>query len=244
MTPGMAMTATALLVGLATWLLLLPPARSVVARAGLRDRVHPTKPAAQQPVGSRLRLPAVLLAGLGLGLGLDGVTGWVMAVAAAVALDRWTARAVPRAERDRVRHRESALPGLVDLLVACLRAGATIPAAMTAVVPAAPPDLADELGAVVDRLARGATPAEAWVAAPDLQLVGRVLQRSAVTGAPAADLLDALADDLRQHRRASWLDQAGRLGVKAAAPLGLCFLPGFALLGVAPVVVGLASNYW
>jgi hypothetical protein len=31
------------------------------------------------------------------------------------------------------------------------------------------------------------------------------------------------------------------VGVKAVAPLGLCFLPAFVLLGIIPVVAGLAS---
>lgn len=233
----------ALLAASAVWLLL--PAPSTLAR--LTGRVSggsEPEAAERSPLTLRARRPAALLAGLGLALVVGGTTGWLAGAAAAVALDRWTARAAPRAERDRTRRRQAALPGVVDLLVACLRAGAGIPAAVAAVVPAAPPDLAGELRGVVDRMARGATPAEAWAAAPDLRAVARVLERSAVTGAPAAELLDALAVDLRQRRRAEWLDQAGRLGVKAAAPLGLCFLPGFALLGVAPVVVGLAGQLW
>lgn len=32
-----------------------------------------------------------------------------------------------------------------------------------------------------------------------------------------------------------------RVGVLAVAPLGLCFLPAFVLLGIVPVVVGLAG---
>ena len=34
---------------------------------------------------------------------------------------------------------------------------------------------------------------------------------------------------------------ARRVGVLAVAPLGLCFLPAFVLLGVVPVVIGLAG---
>jgi hypothetical protein len=34
-----------------------------------------------------------------------------------------------------------------------------------------------------------------------------------------------------------------RAGVLAAAPLGLCFLPAFVLVGVVPVVTGLAGSF-
>lgn len=34
-----------------------------------------------------------------------------------------------------------------------------------------------------------------------------------------------------------------RAGVLATAPLGLCFLPAFVLIGVVPVVIGLTSRF-
>ncbi len=36
--------------------------------------------------------------------------------------------------------------------------------------------------------------------------------------------------------------RAQRAGVLITAPLGLCFLPAFLVLGVAPVVIGLAGE--
>ena len=45
---------------------------------------------------------------------------------------------------------------------------------------------------------------------------------------------DALADAAEAR--------AQRAGVLIAAPLGLCFLPAFLVLGVAPVVIGLAGE--
>jgi hypothetical protein len=35
---------------------------------------------------------------------------------------------------------------------------------------------------------------------------------------------------------------AQRVGVHAVAPLALCFLPAFVLLGIVPLVVGLAQQ--
>jgi Flp pilus assembly protein TadB len=194
---------------------------------------------------ARFRRPAVALAAVGAAALVGGAAGWLVAALLAVGLDRWTARAQPRSVVAAGRSRTAALPPAVDLLAACLRAGADPQGALAAVVPALPGDLADDLAAVVARTERGATTAEAWEPVPpDLAALARVFVRSAATGAPAADLLDALASDLRSRRRAQWLDDARAVGVKAAAPLGLCFLPGFAVLGVLPVVVGLAGQLW
>jgi pilus assembly protein TadC len=63
------------------------------------------------------------------------------------------------------------------------------------------------------------------------------MARSLDTGAPAAEALTRLADDLRRERR-TLADQAARsVGVRAAAPLGLCFLPAFVLVGIVPSIV-------
>jgi hypothetical protein len=50
-----------------------------------------------------------------------------------------------------------------------------------------------------------------------------------------------LAAEVRAERRSAAEQAARRVGVLAVAPLGLCFLPAFLLLGVVPVVVGLAG---
>ena len=50
-----------------------------------------------------------------------------------------------------------------------------------------------------------------------------------------------MAADVRAEYRSAAEQAARRVGVLAVAPLGLCFLPAFVLLGVVPVVVGLAG---
>jgi len=35
---------------------------------------------------------------------------------------------------------------------------------------------------------------------------------------------------------------SGRVGVRAAVPLGLCLLPAFLLIGIVPVVAGLVAD--
>jgi pilus assembly protein TadC len=51
--------------------------------------------------------------------------------------------------------------------------------------------------------------------------------------------VERLADELARSARAEVEDRARAVGVKAALPLGLCLLPAFLLLGIAPLVAGL-----
>lgn len=69
----------------------------------------------------------------------------------------------------------------------------------------------------------------------------RALSRAADGGAPVAAAVARLAAEARLDARARGEQAARRVGVVAVAPLGLCFLPAFVLLGVVPVVVGLAA---
>jgi hypothetical protein len=47
-----------------------------------------------------------------------------------------------------------------------------------------------------------------------------------------------LAEELRERARADVEERARSIEVKAAAPLGLCLLPAFVVLGVVPMVAG------
>ena len=60
-------------------------------------------------------------------------------------------------------------------------------------------------------------------------------------GAPVAAAVSRLAAEVRAEGRGAAEQAARRVGVLAVAPLGLSFLPAFVLLGVVPVVVGLAG---
>ena len=60
--------------------------------------------------------------------------------------------------------------------------------------------------------------------------------------APVATAVSRLADDVRAEGRSAAEQAARRVGVLAVAPLGLCFLPAFVLLGVVPVVIDLFSG--
>ncbi|WP_083881934.1 MULTISPECIES: type II secretion system F family protein [unclassified Curtobacterium] len=67
-----------------------------------------------------------------------------------------------------------------------------------------------------------------------------VLARRA--GVPAAALLRAAAEDVRDDAAGAALAAAERLAVRLVLPLGVCVLPAFVLVGVVPVVVGVLSS--
>jgi pilus assembly protein TadC len=77
---------------------------------------------------------------------------------------------------------------------------------------------------------------------PVLGPVGRAIVRAEDTGAPVADSLQHLVDDLQRDRVIDTEDVARRVAVRSAVPMGLCFLPAFVLVGVTPTVVGAFST--
>jgi Flp pilus assembly protein TadB len=194
-----------------------------------------------QPQETRVLLPAAALAGFGAWALLGGLVGVIAGAGVAGAVIGF----VPRLETRSVRlHRErmaADLPLGVDLLAACLAAGRPPDQALGAVCSAVGGPLATELGVVSVRLRLGADPVGLWrdVARHPSPLtpLGRTMARSIETGAPVVDGLRLLAADLRRHRRATTEQRARQVAVRAAAPLGLCFLPAFVLVGVVPAVV-------
>jgi pilus assembly protein TadC len=148
------------------------------------------------------------------------------------------------------------LPLACDLLAGCLASGATLPAAAAASAAALGGPLADRLGEVSARLRLGAPPPEAWAAfarAPGrgpaarehrraLGDVSRAVSAAAESGAPLSDVLAGLAEDARARALLAARLRARAVGVRAVLPLGLCFLPAFVLLGVVPLVAGMAGQ--
>ena len=169
--------------------------------------------------------------------------GLVVGLLVAVWAPAWLARLEPRGVRRQREARQAELPMVLDLLAACLAAGGAPAASMRAVASASRTTLSADLDAVARSLRTGATPAEAFAAVPeDLAPLARVFERSGRTGAGVAQLLVSASDQLRAEVRAARLDAARRMGVTTAAPLGLCFLPGFVVLGLVPVVIGLVQS--
>jgi tight adherence protein B len=128
-----------------------------------------------------------------------------------------------------------------DLLAAALSAGLTIPGALQAVARCWPGPAGRSLGQVGTRLARGDEWAAAW-AGRDPAGLEAALAVGWRSGVGCAGLLAAFkAGLLRSQQRAALL-AAGRAGVWLMAPLGLCYLPSFMALGLAPLLISLARG--
>ncbi len=105
-----------------------------------------------------------------------------------------------------------------------------------------PVELLDSVAAM---LRLGADPVTAWRGVEhneDLAPIAAAACRSAAGGGTLAQAVREHASQLRQQTAAADLRSAGRAGVLMTAPLGVCFLPAFLCLGLAPVVVGLLGQ--
>jgi len=184
-----------------------------------------------------------VLLGLGVAVIVGGLPGVAAAVGVAVAADQLLGRLEPRAARLRRQRMAADAPVAADLLAACLLAGSPPANAAAAVADALGGPVGEELRGVVSALRLGADPVLAWAAlggVPALSQLGRGLARALDSGAPLADSVARLADDQRAALRWAAEEEARKVGVRAAAPLGVCFLPAFVLVGVVPLVAGAA----
>lgn len=242
----------AALCGLSVALALRPPRRlaagagdraaSSTDSAALSSTVVPWSSGAAARAGPAS--PAVLAFGAACGAWFL-VGGWPgVPVGAGVGVVAW--RVLSRREPAELRRRREALqrgiPLTVDLLAASLSSGSAPAGAMANLLDAVDPPLREELRTPVARLRLGAEPVVVWAEMarhPQLGHLGRCLLRATESGASVADALQRLSADLRQQARAEVEARARAVGVKASAPLGLCLLPAFVLLGIVPLVAGL-----
>ena len=176
---------------------------------------------------------------------VGGRFGPVAAVVGAIAVWVVLGRSEdPALARRRERLAED-LPVGVDLLGSCLDSGAALEPALLAVADALEGPVAEEFRAIHHRLAIGVAPAEVWRGVardPQLGPLGRAAGRAHETGASVGVAVRHLAEELRDRARSEVEARARSIEVKAAAPLGLCLLPAFMLLGVVPLVAGIFSS--
>ena len=141
------------------------------------------------------------------------ITGLALMVAARFWTSRLVASAAPRL----------VTPGLgLDLVAIAVSGGISIPRAL-ALVDAARTrcELADDGSRAV---------------------LGEVLDLSRRAGVPAAALLRSEADEARRIARSAGDRRAATLAVTLMVPLGVCVLPAFLLLGVAPLLISVVSS--
>ncbi|KRV47576.1 hypothetical protein AQ490_06690 [Wenjunlia vitaminophila] len=198
--------------------------------------------------GTALGAPA---AGIGTAALVGGPEGVLAGALLAVAVLAWWRRGAlvgapqrgSAADVERVRRE---LPLVADLLAACFAAGAGPRQAAEAVGGSVGGPLGEQLTRVGAELRLGGDPAQCWArftstlpAAADL---GRRMERACASGAPPVRPVEALAAQCRAEAAQTGRARARRAGVLATAPLGLCFLPAFLLVGVVPMVIGLTGT--
>jgi len=169
---------------------------------------------------------------------------WSLAVGwAAAAVLTWALQRVPPRQLAAVADVTIAL----DLMAACLRSGASPARAAASVSRCLGEPTAAALAKAARALHGGVDATSAW---SDLLAVGgesaaiarSALRRSLSSGSGLADALERAADHIR---RSSAVDVEARLHastVRVVLPLALCFLPAFVLVGVVPIVAGIASG--
>ncbi|MGD6744713.1 type II secretion system F family protein [Streptomyces sp. BH106] len=180
---------------------------------------------------------------------VGGVAGVVVGVVCGVGVWRWW-----RGREEGVRAGAGAgvrgaavrqLPLACDLLASCLAAGAGPVEAARAVGEAlgGPVGRGLERGAAQVRL--GSELGVAWrelEAVPGADGLVRLLERAGESGAPAAAPVARFATECRAERGRRATTVARRAAVAITAPVGLCFLPAFLVVGVVPVVIGLGGG--
>jgi hypothetical protein len=178
-------------------------------------------------------LSIALWLGNALGIALGGLGAAIVAVA--------LSRSAPRTVRRRQAQLERQTPLVADLLASCMSSGATIHAAVSAVARSIDPPMSEVMSTVERSLAVGAP--DPWSELEPSPLA-RAMRRSTRSGAPLADVLPSIAEELRRDARVRAEAAARSAGVRAVLPLVVCFLPAFLLIGVVPVVASLAQSLW
>ena len=197
------------------------------------------------PAGARRWVPVVGAVCAGFVL-VGGVTGVLVGAIAGAGTWRWwrvgEARAAAGEGPSAHKGADRQLPLASDLLASCLAAGAGPVEAARAVGEAlgGPVGRGLERGAAQVRL--GGEPGVAWrelSVLPGAEGLVRLLERAGESGAPAAAPAARFAAECRAERGRRSTTAARRAAVAITAPVGLCFLPAFLVVGVVPVVLGL-----
>jgi len=196
--------------------------------------------------------PQLRPAWLAVGIAAAGGVGWAVggAIVGLVALGITTVAAAGlrkalAARADERTEDGAELAGCWELLAACLEAGLPVAGAVLATATPLTGAVGHGMRRVAGLLELGADPVEAWRTVEHRQALAafaRAAARSAGTGAALARVARTECARLRAELSEAAQARAQRAAVLITGPLGLCFLPAFLVLGIAPVVIGLAGE--
>lgn len=198
-------------------------------------------PRPKSPVSFSPAIVGAALVAFGVLLVLPLPLSVIVAVVATPLSWRFIGRLESGADRRRRLAVNRQLPGAIDLLVAVLESGRPPSAAFSLVGRACEDPIGSEFTAIAGRLSVSGDEATVWSTMqtdPEFSALGRSFARATRSGTSIAAILSRLADELRRNRRSAAAERARSVGVSTAAPLGLCFLPAFFLIGIAPAIIG------
>lgn len=133
----------------------------------------------------------------------------------------------------------------LEIYAACMDAGLSPAAAASALAAIAGPATARVWAHVGALLSLGIPSQRAWehaLGVPGLDDLARTAQLADRSGAASADATRRIAAGLRAEATDQSTARAERASVLIAIPLTVCFLPAFLILGLAPVIISLAST--
>lgn len=206
-------------------------------------------------ITTRLRLP--VSAGVAAAVLSATLFGrWGLLSAPLVGLGAGVAIRTLNGRRSAERCDPQAIALLLDLVASALEAGLPPDAALSSVTESIACSAASKRGQELAAAARplqqlgrllrlGADPVEAWSELENVtgyQGVAAAGRRCARSGARLAGALRSAASELRAQRHSEGVSRAERVGVWSLLPLGLCFLPAFVCIGIAPVIIGVAGT--
>lgn len=216
------------------------------------------RPTLRQALGAAFAACAV-------GLFIGGAGGAIAGVMTGAGLLVFSSRRVSESEARARQRLIAAAPPPVDLFAAALAAG-LLPADAAGVVataflgtdgspaseesasdvPAQPVrEIAARFAAAAQALREGAEPEVAWrllsIDAATAPVAAAAL-RASRTGAPASQTVAKAARDVWNAAEQAAQAQIRAVAVRATAPLALCFLPAFVLVGVVPTALGLLTE--
>jgi Flp pilus assembly protein TadB len=216
--------------------------RAVCSPRGMIWRGSRRSQSSSSLLGGRRRAVAGCLAALGGAAVVGGVGGLVAGLGVGAVAWIGLGRLEPAAVVRRRQHVAAAVPLAALLLAAAVGSGAPPDRAAEVVGRAIGGPLGDGLSVAAAATRVGVDPRSAWVGLlgdPAARPIGRAMLRSATRGVSPVPMLQRVALDARDSARWAAEARARSVGARAAAPLGLCFLPAFVLVGIVPLVATL-----
>ncbi|MGA8988347.1 type II secretion system F family protein [Aeromicrobium sp.] len=199
-----------------------------------------------EPRRPNAALLSALISPLAVAMVLGSPMGTILGLALAPLVYRGVGRLESSASRRRAARVGAQLPAALDLMVATLTVGCPPVRAFALSAEATADPLGSDLGLVAGRLAVASDPDAVWRGLgrdASLAPVARAFRRAETSGMPVADIVAGVADDLRREQRAHRRQQSGKVAVRTAAPLGVCFLPAFFLVGIVPTIIATFGSF-